>query len=158
MSTVFGRLEMCPEQDSNLHVSQHSHLKRARLPFRHLGSIIVDLRSHALLLCAWSGKRDSNSRPRPWQGRALPTELLPHCHCLRKVCFGIALSGHQRPLVLRLFPRWILFKMSIVIVNPLIAVAKVRPFFEPASVLEIFFRKKCIFPYFCPLFTLFCPF
>ena len=29
-------------------------------------------------LCAWSGKRDSNSRPRPWQGRALPTELLPH--------------------------------------------------------------------------------
>ena len=29
--------EVCPEQDSNLHVSQHSHLKRARLPFRHLG-------------------------------------------------------------------------------------------------------------------------
>ncbi len=27
----------CPEQDSNLHVFQHSHLKRARLPFRHLG-------------------------------------------------------------------------------------------------------------------------
>ncbi len=30
----------------------------------------------------WSGKRDSNSRPRPWQGRALPTELFPH-DCLR---------------------------------------------------------------------------
>ena len=28
-----------------------------------------------------SGKRDSNSRPRPWQGRALPTELLPHFWC-----------------------------------------------------------------------------
>ncbi len=27
----------------------------------------------------WSGKRDSNSRPRPWQGRALPTELFPQC-------------------------------------------------------------------------------
>ena len=27
---------------------------------------------------AWSGKRDSNPRPRPWQGRALPTELFPH--------------------------------------------------------------------------------
>jgi hypothetical protein len=26
----------------------------------------------------WSGKRDSNPRPRPWQGRALPTELFPH--------------------------------------------------------------------------------
>ena len=24
-----------------------------------------------------SGKRGSNSRPRPWQGRALPTELFP---------------------------------------------------------------------------------
>ena len=24
-----------------------------------------------------SGRRDSNSRPRPWQGRALPAELLP---------------------------------------------------------------------------------
>ena len=28
----------------------------------------------------WSGKRGSNSRPRPWQGRALPTELFPHSH------------------------------------------------------------------------------
>ncbi|MEY2875426.1 MAG: hypothetical protein RLZZ373_2797 [Pseudomonadota bacterium] len=27
----------------------------------------------------WSGKRDSNSRPQPWQGCALPTELFPHC-------------------------------------------------------------------------------
>ena len=24
----------------------------------------------------WSGKRDSNSRPQPWQGCALPAELL----------------------------------------------------------------------------------
>ena len=27
---------------------------------------------------SWSGKRDSNSRPQPWQGCALPTELFPH--------------------------------------------------------------------------------
>ena len=27
----------CPEQESNLHASRHAHLKRARLPFRHLG-------------------------------------------------------------------------------------------------------------------------
>ena len=26
-----------------------------------------------------SGKRDSNSRPQPWQGCALPTELFPRC-------------------------------------------------------------------------------
>ena len=30
-------LTWCPEQDSNLHASRHTHLKRARLPFRHLG-------------------------------------------------------------------------------------------------------------------------
>ena len=55
--------DMCPEQDSNLHAFRHTHLKRARLPFRHLGNL--------------SGKRDSNSRPQPWQGCALPTELFP---------------------------------------------------------------------------------
>ncbi len=27
----------------------------------------------------WSGKRVSNSRPQPWQGCALPTELFPRC-------------------------------------------------------------------------------
>lgn len=25
----------------------------------------------------WSGKRDSNPRPLPWQGNALPAELFP---------------------------------------------------------------------------------
>ncbi len=30
------------------------------------------------LLEYWSGKRVSNSRPQPWQGCALPTELFPH--------------------------------------------------------------------------------
>ena len=29
-------------------------------------------------LCCWSGKRDSDPRPQPWQGCALPTELFPH--------------------------------------------------------------------------------
>src|SRR5438046_1884121 len=30
-----------------------------------------------LSLGSWSGKRVSNSRPQPWQGCALPTELFP---------------------------------------------------------------------------------
>ena len=30
-----------------------------------------------------SGKRDSNSRPQPWQGCALPTELFPHYFTLQ---------------------------------------------------------------------------
>ena len=34
-----------------------------------------------------SGKRDSNSRPQPWQGCALPTELFPQlCYELLKLC------------------------------------------------------------------------
>ncbi len=31
---------------------------------------------------SWSGRRVSNSRPQPWQGCALPTELLPHLSCM----------------------------------------------------------------------------
>ena len=33
--------------------------------------------SRSLKIKIWSGKRDSNSRPQPWQGCALPTELFP---------------------------------------------------------------------------------
>ena len=38
-----------------------------------------------------SGKRDSNSRPQPWQGCALPTELFPQL-----VVLGISLNALQR--------------------------------------------------------------
>ncbi len=69
----------CPEQDSNLHTSRHAHLKRTRLPIPPSGQK------------KRSGKRDSNSRPRPWQGRALPTELFPHAFCCAKEhCFSKA--------------------------------------------------------------------
>ena len=68
---------MCPEQDSNLHVVKHTHLKRARLPIPPPGhKLEANFYIHSRM--SKSGKRDSNSRPRPWQGRALPTELLPH--------------------------------------------------------------------------------
>src|SRR3954452_13408195 len=35
----------------------------------------------------WSGRRGSNSRPQPWQGCALPTELLPHCTASQRAAF-----------------------------------------------------------------------
>ena len=35
----------------------------------------------------WSGRRDSNPRPSPWQGDALPTEPLPLGSCAHRVCF-----------------------------------------------------------------------
>ena len=38
----------------------------------------------AASLSDWSGRRVSNSRPQPWQGCALPTELLPHDTCCGK--------------------------------------------------------------------------
>ena len=37
-------------------------------------------RSRPASLDIWSGKRDSNSRPSPWQGGALPAELFPLLH------------------------------------------------------------------------------
>ena len=68
--------ELCPEQDSNLHASRHTHLKRARLPIPPPG--------HLASQSAMSGKRDSNSRPQPWQGCALPTELFPQMNVKRR--------------------------------------------------------------------------
>ena len=43
----------------------------------------------------WSGKRDSNSRPQPWQGCALPAELFPLKEA--RILAGTAdLSSYQR--------------------------------------------------------------
>ena len=43
--TNFTTCALCPKQDSNLHVSQHSHLKRARLPIPPFGRFV----SHIVL-------------------------------------------------------------------------------------------------------------
>ena len=64
----------CPRQDSNLHVVKHTHLKRARLPIPPLGP---DFNILSQRYQNMSGKRDSDPRPQPWQGCALPTELFP---------------------------------------------------------------------------------
>ena len=68
---------LCPRQDSNLHVEKHTHLKRARLPIPPLG---LKFRKLKLNTFYSSGKRDSDPRPQPWQGCALPTELFPLFH------------------------------------------------------------------------------
>ena len=39
----------------------------------------------------WSGRRVSNSRPQPWQGCALPTELLPRFYLVFFVRFDAGL-------------------------------------------------------------------
>ena len=50
-----------------------------------------------------SGKRDSNSRPQPWQGCALPTELFPQM--LRIFGFSAALGILKHCLLLRSLAR-----------------------------------------------------
>ena len=45
------------------------------------------------LLKNWSGKRVSNSRPQPWQGCALPTELFPRTFNL------ICCTNFSRPAI-----------------------------------------------------------
>ncbi len=57
--------------------SRHSHLHRY-LRKKHRWAVPF----------SWSERRGSNPRPRPWQGRALPAELLSHCpvNCLSANC------------------------------------------------------------------------
>ena len=56
---------------------KHTHLKRARLPIPPPGHFENRSLSTYTNISKKSGKRDSNSRPQPWQGCALPTELFP---------------------------------------------------------------------------------
>ena len=44
----------------------------------HKGFADLRLTTWLWRLKKWSGRRGSDSRPPPWQGGALPTELLPH--------------------------------------------------------------------------------
>src|SRR5438045_1528788 len=48
-----------------------------------------------------SGKRDSNPRPQPWQGCALPTELFPQAtsNLPAKMCAYKRRKSHPSPLV-----------------------------------------------------------
>src|SRR5438445_4816204 len=52
------------------------------------------------LTCAatWSGRRDSNSRPSPWQGDALPTEPRPRGAATIPTPRGATESGSARQL------------------------------------------------------------
>ena len=102
----------CPEQDSNLHTSRHAHLKRTRLPIPPSGLTLIRAKKK-------SGKRDSNSRPQPWQGCALPTELFPQSFLRYKKDHSLSLSK---------------------------AGAKVLLFFDIRKFFSIFFAFFFIFP------------
>ena len=72
----------------------------ALLP-RHDHGFSMKKGSYCFPLKNWSGKRDSNSRPIPWQGIALPTELFPHSS--NSVCCNdIIVTAFQAPNLLTL--------------------------------------------------------
>ena len=73
---------MCPEQDSNLHASQHAHLKRARLPFRHLGNNHYFI-EHAP--CAFFVRAENEARTRdPNLGKVVLYQLSYFRICITK--------------------------------------------------------------------------
>ena len=82
----------CPEQDSNLHASQHAHLKRARLPFRHLGNNHYFI-EHAP--CAFFVRAENEARTRdPNLGKVVLYQLSYFRICItkNKVVFAFAVA------------------------------------------------------------------
>ena len=79
---------MCRERDSN----PHSHYWPR--DFKSLVSTNSTIAAPVSL--NWSGKRDLNPRPQPWQGCALPTELLPHSRFLRVQRYTIFLKWRRK--------------------------------------------------------------
>ena len=72
--TFLCRLWRChPDSDRGMKV-----LQTFALP---LGYGTMSANAKAFTIKKWSGRRDSDSRPPPWQGGALPTELLPQKKC-----------------------------------------------------------------------------
>ncbi len=92
---------MYPEPGSNRHGRNgHRILSPACLPIPPPGQLVhskLTLRRHfhKKILSekrTLSGRRDSNPRPRPWQGRALPAELLSRCYFLRTFVVRLGLE------------------------------------------------------------------
>jgi hypothetical protein len=92
---------------------QLSYSRKKRLLYRMLEyfskrSLYNKKRKPAASFGIWSGRRVSNSRPQPWQGCALPTELLPHsqqtCIIEDQVFLSSASCTLTRVLLLKAMP------------------------------------------------------
>jgi hypothetical protein len=66
-----------PESNRPTRICNPVHNRFATAPF-----LMQKREAWASLFGIWSGKRVSNSRPQPWQGCALPTELFPRIQAL----------------------------------------------------------------------------
>src|SRR5690606_36479156 len=72
-----------PESKRLDRICNPGHNRFAIAPLRHPGHL-KKREAAASLFQNWSGKAVSNSRPQPWQGCALPTELFPQGSYTRK--------------------------------------------------------------------------
>ncbi len=72
---TIGLIIRCPKQETNPSPTQRASRSPKPPPYskQKNGQLIKAVRFV-------SGKRDSNSRPQPWQGCALPTELFPQLY------------------------------------------------------------------------------
>ena len=79
-TTRGGSFNPSPKQkDTNFSKNESTyHLKQATFSFLAFSLTKKGRPTLPLPQKFWSGKRVSNSRPQPWQGCALPTELFPH--------------------------------------------------------------------------------
>ena len=121
--------------------NRHYPLKVACLPIPPPGQ--KNRQNHGSASFDLSEKRDSNPRPRPWQGRALPTELFS------QLCQSQILVSHNRSCQGRnSFPvfcgKVVLYQLSyfrILLSHPLFrfCVAKVSLFFIPNNRVRSFF-------------------
>ena len=89
----------------------HYPLKVARLPippplhFHYFHQYLTKIRLD-VVFNKLSGKRDSDPRPRPWQGRALPTELFPPFILLQR---SVPLNASAKVLLFSELPNFSAF-------------------------------------------------
>ena len=107
------RLELTRSND-------HYPLKVARLPIPPSGRL--------------SERRDSNPRPQPWQGCALPTELLSHLHHFKNLFERKTEFEPATPTMARLCStNWATFAFAIAIVVSLLRVQRYSHFLNCAN-------------------------
>ena len=99
-----GSLAALPRRDTHTGTKtcpRHVFLA-ALVPFRASARDIPKRKHHPDGWCFlfWSGRRGSNSLPRPWQGRALPDELRPQTAPLLR---HLGASGRSRTNDTRIF-------------------------------------------------------
>ena len=106
----------CPEQDSNLHASRHTHLKRARLPIPPPGHFTKEPNVLTLFVSKCGAENGTRTRD-PNLGKVVLYQLS----------------------YFRIFYE----NFTLLSASLSIAGAKVQHFFEPPKLLLHFFLKKC---------------